>query len=132
MFCWIGVASVVVLAVGGLVAGEWGLLLLACLCAVCLHGEFAGIHALKAALGHERVDHTMMHAESLIEQEEAASSEVITRLRRARAETQLKEEEDALDSILAKISKEGRHALDRTERRLLKRATRRRQGGRSG
>ena len=125
----IGSVVAIAIAAGGLVFRELLPVLLAIFCAVCLREEFARLKALKTSLGHERDDHALLHAETLIEQEEAASSAVIERLRRVRQEALLKEEEDALDRILAKISREGRGSLDRTERRLLKRATRRRQHG---
>jgi hypothetical protein len=125
----IAIVTIVGLVVVGLAAREVSLILIAVLCTACLREEYARLRELQSALGHERKEHAMLHAESLLEQEEAASSEAIRRVRRVRDETRRKEEEDALDRILVKISREGRRSLDRAERRLLKRATRRRRSG---
>lgn len=122
----IAVVSIVGLVVLGLLIREITPILVALLCTMCLREEYQRLRALHSTLGHELQEHSMLHADSLIEQEEAASSEAIRRVRRMREDTLRKEEEDALDRILLKISRQGRHSLDRGERRVLKRATRRR------
>ena len=96
--------------------------------AVCIHEESVRIKNFTHSLGHHEDDHALLHIESLLEQDEAASADVLRVARIARAEALRRDEEDALDLILHKISREGHSSLTRADRRVLKRATQRRKG----
>ena len=124
----IGIVTVLALVFSAWYAQMWIPLLISIFGAVCIREEFVRIKHFTESLGHERDDHALLHIESMLEQDEAASSDVLRIARIAKVEALRRDEEDNLDRILQKISREGHNSLTRGDRRVLKRATQRRKG----
>lgn len=123
----IGVAAAVALGIGGIVGRSIPVVLVALFCAVCLREEFQRLRVLRASLGHATDTDAMLHADSMLEQDEAESSALLRRQRLRRKKTADAQLDVALDRVLLKIAEHGREALDRREERILRRATRRRE-----
>ena len=114
------------LAVLGILERSILVLLFVLFSAMFIHEEFMMLRATWAALGHDDEERAALQAESMIDQEEAATTEAMRRARSRAQESVKAREEEELDRILEKISREGKGSLDRAERRLLRKATRRR------
>lgn len=128
MSLWLGVAVGVGTAVAGFVIHSIEIVLIAIFCAVCVREEFKRLRAFQAALGHETAANARVHAESMLEQEEAESIDALRRLRSCRKTAEDARLDTKLDQVLSKIAEHGRASLSRQEERILKRATKRRRG----
>lgn len=124
----LGAATAVVLAVVGILGLWLPPVLVAVMCGAALLREHrrdaAVIEAFADDAAYSVAD---LRADAAVEQDEADAEAALDRRRREDEAERLRRENEELDRVLDKIASEGIDALDRHERRILSRATRRRQ-----
>ncbi len=123
----IGVATAIVVGVAGIVSLWLPVFLVAGLCGLALLRE----HRRDAAVIDAFADDGAMtiadlRADAALEQDEADAAADLERRRREQMVQRIEAENAELDRVLDKIAEHGMEALDRQERRILDRATRRR------
>ena len=122
----VGVGVAVGTAVAGFLLHSIEIVFIALFCGVCVREEFKRLRAFQTTLGHETAADAMVHAESMLEQEEAESLDVLRRLRMRRKGADDARLDTMLDGVLDKIAEHGRASLSRKEEQILKGATKRR------
>ncbi len=127
----IAVAAAVVVGVSGIVTLWLPVFLVAGLCGLALLREHRRDVAVLDAFADDRaMSIADLRADAAVEQDEADAAADLERRRREQANQRIEAENVELDRVLDKIAEFGMDALDRHERRILDRATRRRRDGR--
>lgn len=123
----LGAATAIVLAVVGILGLWLPPVLVAVMCGAALLREHRRDTAVVEAFGGEdAITIADLRTDAAVEQDEADAEASLERKRREDEADRRREENDELDRVLDKIATEGLEALDRQERRILDRATRRR------
>ena len=123
----VGVATAVLVGVAGIITLWLPVFLVAGLCGLSLLREHRRDVAVRAAFVDDGAYSIAdLRTDAALEQDEADAEAELARRRRAEVEERIAAEDHALDRVLDKIAEHGLDALDRQERRVLDRATRRR------
>jgi Zn-dependent protease len=125
----IGVATAVAVGAAGIVSLWLPVFLVAALCGLALLREHRRDADVQAAFSEDGAYSIAdLRTDAAIDQEEADAEASLARRRREQSEARVAAENAELDRVLDKIAELGIDALDRHERRILDRATRRRRG----
>ncbi len=123
----IGVATAIVVGVAGIVSLWLPVFLVAGLCGLALLREHRRDAAILEAFADDGAYSVVdLRTDAALEQDEADASADLERRRREQERERRATEDAELDRVLDKIAERGIDALDRHERRILDRATRRR------
>ncbi len=122
-----GIGTAIVVGVVGVVSGWLPVFLVGALCGLALLREHRrDAEVLEAFAIDGAFSIADLRTDAALEQDEADAAADLERRRRDEVAATLAAENAALDRVLEKIAEHGIEALDRQERRILDRATRRR------
>ena len=122
----IGLGSIILLAVVGVITLELVPVLVAMFCGAAWQREWVRLRTMEEVLAAKEPSTFDARHDAMLDQEEAEAEDDHRRRRRDAEELRVGRENRDLDEVLDKIAREGIDSLDAKERKILARATARR------